>query len=71
MEIYLDHAASTWVYPEAADIVKKIMCSDFGNPSSLHYKGIEAERIVKSSAKKLAAILKAQGKERFLTSGGT
>ncbi len=71
MEIYLDHAATTWVYPEVAEFVTKIMCSSFGNPSSMHQKGLEAERIVKASAAKLAKILKVQEKEIYFTSGGT
>ena len=62
MEIYLDHAATTYVYPEVAETVKNIMCVDFGNPSSMHRKGVEAERMVKESAKKLAALLKCREK---------
>ncbi len=71
MEIYLDHAATTWAYPSVADKVKEVMCTEFGNPSSMHNKGIEAERIVKDSAKTIAAILKANEKEIYFTSGGT
>lgn len=71
MEIYLDHAATTWAYPEVADKVKEVMCIEFGNPSSMHNKGVEAERIVKESAKKIASILKASEKEIYFTSGGT
>ena len=71
MEIYLDHAATTWAYPEVADKVKEVMCIEFGNPSSMHNKGVEAERIVKESARKIASILKASEKEIYFTSGGT
>lgn len=71
MEIYLDNAATTWVYPEVAATVQNIMCSDYGNPSSMHRKGAEAERIVKESSKKIASLLKAKEKEIYFTSGGT
>ena len=71
MDIYLDNAATTWVYPEVAETVRNIMCEDYGNPSSMHKKGAEAERIVKESSEKLASILRAKEKEIFFTSGGT
>ena len=71
MEIYLDNAATTWVYPQVAQTVNDIMCSDYGNPSSMHKMGAQAERIVKDSVKRLAEILKAKEKEIYFTSGGT
>ncbi len=71
MEIYLDHAATTWVYPEAAQAALDAMRTDFGNPSSMHKKGVEAEHIIRDGAKKIAALLKAKEKEIFFTSGGT
>ena len=36
MEVYLDNSATTRVFPEAAELMKQIMCEDYGNPSSLH-----------------------------------
>ena len=71
MEIYLDHAATTWVYPQVADLMKNIMCTEFGNPSSMHKKGYEAEKLVRESAKTLAQLLKVSEKEIYFTSGGT
>lgn len=71
MEIYLDHAATTWVYPQVAETVRGIMCEEFGNPSSMHMKGVQAERIVRNAVKTIAGILKASEKEIFFTSGGT
>ena len=71
MEIYLDNAATTAVYPAVGELVAEIMCRDFGNPSSLHKKGIEAEKFVKDAAKELAAILKVDEKSIYFTSGGT
>ena len=47
MEVYLDNSATTRVFPEAAELMKQIMCEDYGNPSSLHMKGIRAEQYVR------------------------
>ena len=71
MEIYLDNAATTAVYPEVAKLVSDIMCGDYGNPSSMHKKGIDAERYVVNAAKEIARILKADEKNIYFTSGGT
>ncbi len=71
MEIYLDNSATTCVFEEVAQYVSTVMTSDYGNPSSMHLKGVEAEKYVKESTKNLAKILKVQEKEIFYTSGGT
>ena len=71
MEVYLDHAATTWVYPEAAGLMNDIMLKDYGNPSSLHRMGIAAEQYVRNSAETIAGILKVPAKNIFFTSGGT
>lgn len=71
MEIYLDNSATTRCYPEVGDLVYKVMCQDYGNPSSMHRKGVEAEHYVKESKDRLARILKVNQKELFFTSGGT
>lgn len=71
MEIYLDNSATTRVFPEAAELVTRIMCEDYGNPSSLHRKGMEAERYLRYAKETFAHILKVQEKEIFFTSGGT
>lgn len=44
MEVYLDNSATTRTFPEVAELMTKIMCEDYGNPSSLHMKGVEAEK---------------------------
>ena len=44
MEIYLDNSATTKCYECVRDIVGKVMCEDYGNPSSMHRKGVEAEQ---------------------------
>ncbi len=71
MAIYLDNSATTMVYPQVGETVKNLMCAEFGNPSSMHLMGAQAERVVKESARKLAALLKAKEKEIYFTSGGT
>ncbi len=71
MEIYLDNAATTACYTETADIVRETMLSAYGNPSSMHHKGVEAESYIRNTARVLADILKVKEKEIFYTSGGT
>lgn len=71
MEVYLDNSATTQVYPEVADLVVKVMREDYGNPSSLHKKGMEAEYYIRNAKKSLAGILRVQEKEILFTSGGT
>lgn len=70
-EVYLDHAATTPVHPEAAELACKVMTERYGNPSSLHRKGLEAEGIVKESRRTLAEALEAEPGEIVFTSGGT
>lgn len=71
MEIYLDNSATTRVFPEVAELMTKIMCSAYGNPSSLHGKGLEAEQYLRQAKEIFAGILKVSQKEIFFTSGGT
>lgn len=71
MEVYLDNSATTKVFPEVAELMTKIMCEDYGNPSSLHMKGLHAENYLRHAKETLAKILKVSEKEIFFTSGGT
>lgn len=71
MEAYFDNAATTRVAPEVQDIVKKVMDLDYGNPSSMHRKGAEAEKYIKEAQDIIAGTLKAEPKEIIFTSGGT
>ena len=70
-EIYLDNAATTKVCEEAVAIMETVMRNDFGNPSSLHGKGIQAEQYVKNARKIIAKSLKCDEREIIFTSGGT
>lgn len=71
MEAYFDNAATTRVYPEVQKLADRIMTEDFGNPSSLHKAGINAEQYVKEARLAIARIMKAEPKEIYFTSGGT
>ena len=71
MEIYLDNSATTRVLPEVAQLMTKVMCEDYGNPSSMHRKGVEAESYIRYAKETLAKLLKVSEKEVIFTSGGT
>ena len=71
MEIYLDNSATTMAYKEVADLSYNIMTKAYGNPSSMHSKGVEAEEYVKTAYKQAAKALKVTEKEILFTSGGT
>lgn len=71
MEVYLDNSATTRCFDEAAHLMHRIMCEDYGNPSSMHHKGVEAERYLRYARETLAGILKVNEKEILFTSGGT
>ena len=68
---YLDNAATSRVLPEAAEAAVRVMCEDFGNPSSLHKMGIDAARILEDSRAAVAQALSAEPVEVYFTSGGT
>jgi len=68
--VYLDHAASTAMYPEAVEAMTALMRSP-GNASSLHASGRAARRVVEESRETIAAALNARPSEVVFTSGGT
>lgn len=70
-EIYLDNSATTRAYDSVGDLVRKVMCEDYGNPSSMHVKGMQAEKYIKETQETLAKLMKVPSKEIFFTSGGT
>lgn len=70
-EVYLDNSATTRCFDSVANIVTKVMCEDYGNPSSMHMKGVQAENYVKMAKTVIAKNLKVNEKEIFFTSGGT
>ena len=71
MEIYLDNSATTRCFDEVAQIVQQVMLDDYGNPSSMHNKGLEGENYIRKAKEIIAKNLKVNEKEIFFTSGGT
>ena len=57
MEVYLDNSATTRVFPEVAELMTKIMLEDYGNPSSMHFKGVQSEQYVKQAKEQIARLL--------------
>ncbi len=70
-EIYLDNAATTKPHPTVVDAMVRALTEDYGNPSSLHHKGVAAERIVTSAREAIAQSVGASPEEIIFTSGGT
>lgn len=71
MEAYLDNAATTKVFDSVKEIMVKTLREDYGNPSSMHAKGMQAEQYIKESKQIIAKSLKVEEKEIIFTSGGT
>lgn len=71
MEAYLDNSATTRCTEGVRDVVVKTMMEDFGNPSSKHMKGVEAERYLRDARETIAKTLKVNEKEIYFTSGAT
>ena len=71
MEVYLDNSATTKCFDEVAHLVSKIMTQDYGNPSSMHNKGVESEHYLRHAREVIAKNLKVNEKEILFTSGGT
>lgn len=71
MEVYLDNSATTKCLPEVAALMTRILCEDYGNPSSMHRKGVEGEKYVRYAKEVIARCMKVQEKEILFTSGGT
>lgn len=70
-EIYLDNSATTKVDERACQLAVKLMLEDYGNPSSLHKKGLEAQIKTENARKQIADVLKCDPACIFFTSGGT
>lgn len=70
-DIYLDNSATTRPYDEVIRHMAEVAANTYGNPSSMHTLGIEAERLVKAARESLAKGLDADPREIYFTSGGT
>ncbi len=71
LEVYLDNSATTKISQSAAEAMERIIRSVYGNPSSLHAKGLEAERELKAARRAVADSVGAEESEIVFTSGGT
>ncbi|MBR2490949.1 MAG: cysteine desulfurase [Ruminiclostridium sp.] len=69
--IYLDHAATTRVIPEAAQEALRVMTQEYGNPSSLHHLGVQAAKDLAARRETVAKTLGCKAEELFFTSCGT
>ncbi len=70
-EIYFDNSATTRPFDDVISFISFINGNLYGNPSSLHKKGIDAERELKKARLLIAQSLSADEKEIYFTSGGT
>lgn len=68
---YLDNSATTKVSENAAKKAMQLMCENFGNPSSLHSFGFEAEKELSAARENIASLIGAKENEIYFTSGGT
>ncbi len=71
MEVYFDNAATTKIIPEVREIMLETMDVEYGNPSSLHTKGVGAEKYVRYAREVISRELKCSPRELIFTSGGT
>lgn len=71
MEVYFDNAATTKIIPEVRDIMLETMDEEYGNPSSMHMKGVGAEKYIRYAKNAISKQLKCEPKELIFTSGGT
>lgn len=69
--IYLDHAATTPMSKTARNVYNRVAEQYFGNPSSLHDAGSEAERVLESSRKIIAGLLQVNDSGLFITGSGS
>ena len=70
-DIYLDNSATTVVCKQACDKILEMLSKNYGNPSSLHTKGMDSERELIKAKKVIADFIKCKESEVYFTSGGT
>lgn len=71
MQVYFDNSATTKPYPEVIATFTEVMKTYYGNPSSLHALGLEAEKLLARSREVIADVLEVGEDELIFTSGGT
>jgi cysteine desulfurase len=70
-EIYLDHASTTYLDEEVFKEMEPYFSKNYGNPGSLHYKGLESKEALDMSREKVAKLVGSDVEELVFTSGGT
>jgi cysteine desulfurase len=71
MQVYLDHNASTPLAPEVAEVMRPLLSTHYGNPSSTHWAGLPAKQAVERARAQVADLLGCGSDEVIFTSGGT
>ena len=71
MEIYLDNSATTKVCRESAEAMMTMLTENYGNPSSLHSKGVQASKALENAREITANALSCSKDEIFFTTSGT
>ncbi|MBU5472534.1 cysteine desulfurase family protein [Roseburia sp. MSJ-14] len=71
MEAYFDNSATTKCSAKAVELMTKVLLEDYGNPSSLHLKGVDAEDYIKEARNRICKTMKINENELIFTSGGT
>ncbi len=71
MSVYLDNAATTKPCEEAVDAAVKMMRENYGNPSSLHRAGLDAQLVMDKARKVIADSIGADSSCLYFTSGAT
>jgi len=69
-EIYLDNSATTPLHHAVAAMINRIQVEIYGNPSSMHEKGLQAERLIKEARRQVAAFFGGRDNEIIFTAGG-
>ncbi len=69
--IYLDHAATTAVDPRVVEAMLPYFTERYGNPSSIHHKGREAQKALEDARRTVAEILGCEPREVIFTGCGT
>ena len=70
-EIYFDNGATTPVFPEVVALMQELFTKNYGNPSSMHRKGFEAEQYINKAKETIAKSIHTDPGEIYFTSGGT
>lgn len=69
--IYFDNSATTQPFPEVVETLSQVMTQYFGNPSSLHALGVQAQELLQAARTQCAEVLGCQKEEVFFTSSGS